>query len=124
MPISFTSREALLNSLAKLSGRRKEVYDFIAQFVADDTGAGPSIEDIARGLGVKESTVCGRVNELLHPDCAALELAPVKLNATGNRARTYRALVFREYRPPVAPQAQLDFFGAGQSRVSPYATNF
>jgi hypothetical protein len=119
VPIAYTSRAALAAIVADLVGRQREVYDVIRNW--DDVAApGPSIEDVAAELGCKESSVCGRVNELIA--AGAIQCGPFKLNRTGHAAKTYRALVFREYSPAPAAR-QLDFFaGAKQNGLSPYQT--
>ena len=120
MPIAFTSRLGLAQITADLNGRRREVYTCIAEWPAGAQGAGPSIEDIAARLGIKESSVCGRVHELRA--AGAIEDAPLKTNASGNQAKTYRALAYREYQPP-QNAAQPDLFaGVLAQETSPYQT--
>jgi hypothetical protein len=130
MPISYTSRAALAQIIGDLIGRQREVYDAIANWISSDSpesgtdperSEGPSIEDVAAKLGIKESSVCGRVNELLA--AGAIECGPFKTNRTGHQAKTYRALVFKPYSPPPADAPQGDLFAGTLSRnISPYQT--
>lgn len=119
MPTAFTSRTALAALLPKLGGLQRQVYDAIANWPEGQPG--PSIEDLANQLHKKESSICGRINELR--ESGAIEDAPMKVNASGTEAKTYRALAYKAYNPPVQPQPQLDFFsGTLAANVSPYQT--
>lgn len=95
MPAAFTSRIALASLENELSGLRLEVYTAIRSWPANP---GPSIEDLATTLGRKESSICGRINELR--EAGAIEDAPIKTSpTTGKPQKTYRALVYREPDP-------------------------
>ena len=122
MPIAFTSRTALAAVIAALVPSRRAVYDAIAAWEPALHGPGPSIEDIARKVAMKESSVCGRVNELLTAE--AIELAPVKTNATGHTAKTYRALVYKEFSPPPKTDPQTDLFADPLPGTSQYSREY
>lgn len=101
MPIAWSSRISYLHVQAELSGKRREVYLAIRDWPGDE---GPTIEDLADTLSMKECSICGRVNEL-RDECGAIEDAPMKMNRTGKLAKTYRAIVYREdEKPPLKPK--------------------
>lgn len=106
MPIAWTSRLSLASLEDELTGLRLEVYTAIRAWSGP---VGPSSEDLAQTLGGKESSICGRINELrdIHE---AIEDAPIKISrTTGKPQKTYRALVYRAA-PPVnrsEPSGQL-----------------
>lgn len=109
MPVAFSSRLAYLAVQTGLAGTRREVWEAIRDW---EGVSGPSIEDIAQCLGMKESSVCGRVNELRK--LSAIQDGPMKHNRTGNPAKTYRAIVYREETPVTPyrfdPQGQGELF--------------
>ena len=106
MALEFSSRVALRSICTELSGRRLEVWTAIANWDIHKHGLGPSIEDLARLLGRKECSICGRLNELR--GAGAIRNGPLKINPlSGKPAMTYIALQFRE--PMYAKVAQLDF---------------
>jgi len=49
--------------MKELSGRQKDVYDFIDKYFVEH-GFCPSLTDIARGLGLHESTIVTHTNTL------------------------------------------------------------
>lgn len=102
MPISWTSRIGYASVQATLSRSRLAVWKAIRDWACvNATGQpGPTIEDLAQILPMKESSVCGRVNELR--EIGAIEDGPLWRNRTGKSAKTYRAVVYRE--PPRVPR--------------------
>lgn len=114
MAIRWTSRLALAQIEQDLRGLRLEVYLAIKRWDPADHGPGPSIEDLARVLKRKESSICGRLAEL--KEVEAIEEAPLKVNRSGKEAMTYRALAYREPPAYVADSTgQVDFFTALKS---------
>lgn len=114
MPVAFTSRLSFSAVQSQLSGQRLRVYDAVRWWNPATRGPGPSIEDIAAVTGLKESSVCGRVNELTDPDRYSGEtpliFGPIKQNdATGKRAKTYIARVYKEPQKSNTPQLTLPF---------------
>lgn len=97
MPIAYTSRIALKGLESQLTGLRLEVYCAIRAWDTAERGIGPSIEDLAKLLGRKESSVCGRLGEL-HL-MGLITNGPIKINDTGKQAQTYVALEYREPDP-------------------------
>jgi len=93
--IRYTSRISLLEEIPNLPASRARVYDTVYRWLGK---VGPSIEDIADHLNMKESSVCGRVNEL--KKSGALEEGEIKKNSTGKKAMTYVACVYREPEDP------------------------
>jgi len=91
MPIRWTSRLALAQIVAQMPNSRLKVYNCILNWPGAE---GPSIEDIAVATGMKESSVCGRVNEL--KKCYAIEEGLLKVNGSGKKAMTYIACKYQE----------------------------
>jgi hypothetical protein len=110
--ISWTSRlalRALVENLERHQGQRYQVY----LAVRDWPGApGPSREDIAKVTGIRLSSVCGRVAELLRD--GALEKGPMKPQEVvlghPQMVETLRALVYCQ--PPRQANPQLELFAA------------
>ena len=94
MPIAYTSRVALAAIVNQLSTLQRSVYLTIKGWDTLDRGPGPSIEDIAAELIIKESSVCGRIAEL--KELEAITTGPMKINATGKPAQTYIAKTYRD----------------------------
>lgn len=97
MPIRWTSRLAVAELVDELAGRRLEVYSAIRAWDPVEQGPGPSIEDLAKVTGRKESTVCARIDELRKHGLIAE--GPLKTNSTGKQAMTYIALAWCEQPP-------------------------
>jgi hypothetical protein len=112
MPIQWTSRLALANEAARLTGLRLEVYTAIRNYDPVASGPGPSIEDLAQILHRKEASMSGRQTELR--EAGLIAIGPEKKNATGHPAQTYIALAYRpECDSPkitVEKDGQLAFF--------------
>lgn len=87
MAIQYTSRLGLASTIENLKGLQLEVYNAIANWQAEK---GPTIEDLAETVGRKESSICGRVNELRRDGC--IEDGPMARNSSGQMAKTYKAL--------------------------------
>lgn len=99
--IAYTSRLSLKSELPKLRGLRARVYDAIAN--ADAEGPGPCISELAVKLGMKEGSVCGRINELRVLEC--IQDGPVKVGPCGKEVKTYVALAWRADDPmPQQPE--------------------
>ncbi len=111
MPIRYTSLIALKELEKQLGGLRLEVYCAIRAWDAVERGPGPSIEDLAKALGRKESSVCGRLGEL-HL-MGLITHGPIKTNDTGKQAQTYVALEYREPEP-----LPVDFDRKGQGYLN------
>ena len=94
MPIRITSRIALADIAHRLTGLRLEVYTAIRAWDPVKRGPGPSIEDLAKLLHRKESSICGRLAELKAAEVIAE--GPIKENQSGKRAITYVALEYRD----------------------------
>jgi len=115
MSVAFTSRMSFAETVKKLAGLQAEVYLAIADFDGPNH-SGPSIEDIARCTSRKECSICARVNELLK--AGVIEEAPLKKNATGATAKTYRALRYQSEPIPARPASpQGDLFAASTPRA-------
>lgn len=88
MAIQYTSRLGLASTIDNLKGLQLEVYNAIAKW---QSTPGPTIEQLAAELGRKESSICGRINELRSDHCIAD--GPLTQNqSTGKMAKTYTAL--------------------------------
>lgn len=109
MPVAYTSRLAYQEVQESLVGCRRRVWQAIRDWRQMHVNQpGPTIEDLAQVTGLKECSVCGRLNELR--DLGAVEDGPLWTNRSGKRAKTYRALVYRPEPAESAPrQACLDF---------------
>jgi hypothetical protein len=124
MGVRYTSVLALSQIVRDLGGLQREVYQAIKDWNIATQGPGPSIEDLHVVLRKKESSICGRVNELKKAGC--IVEGPMKVNSLSSQAHrqftasTYIAL---EFHPPVsvAGLAQDDLF-AGERRpgVAPF----
>ncbi len=91
--IAYTSRLALSEELPKLQGKRLEVYAAI--FAASSELC---IAEIATRTGLKECSVCGRINELRELGC--IQDGPLKVSPeTGKTVKTYIALQWRPDAP-------------------------
>ena len=109
MPIRWTSRLSLAQEIDRLSGRRRTVYECIRTWDPAIQGPGPSIADIAATTGLKECSVCGRVNELRK--LGAIADGPLKVAVeTGKSVMTYLAIGYREE----TPAAPFSFSQTGQ----------
>lgn len=101
--IAYTSRLALKEELPKLSACRARVYAAIAE--APEPGL--CIAEIAVATRMKESSVCGRIDELRELGCimdGPLKAAPI----TGKTVKTYIALEWKEGAPdPKQPELDL-----------------
>lgn len=94
MPIRWTSRLGLASVIDSLHGLRLEVYQAIAEWDPVLDGPGPTREQIAHRIGRKESSVCGRVHELIKLGC--IRTGPMVTNPlSGKQAETLVALQFR-----------------------------
>lgn len=102
MSSRYTSDLAYRQTTENLKGLQREVFDCVRFWSGAE---GPSLEDIARRIGRKESSVCGRVNEL--KKLGAIIEGPLKINSSGKRAMTYIA---REYKPQAYRPAQTELF--------------
>lgn len=112
--IAFSSRLALRDLLADLDrhhGQRWIIYQAIHGWSGS---AGPSREDIARVTGLRLTSVCGRVKELL--DAGVVLKGPYKRQeVVPGRALDVETLVAFAYREPVlhqvapTPQMELAF---------------
>ncbi len=87
--IAFTSRLEYRRIKEDLRGLQLEVWTAIR-----NSGELLSIEDLARLLNRKESSICGRINELR--GAGAIEDGPLK-NQRGHAVKSYRAVVYRAY---------------------------
>jgi hypothetical protein len=112
--IRWSSRLSLATEADRLDGLRLEVYAAIKAWDPVKDGPGPTREQLAERLGRKESSICGRVNELMgyrhkewHLDLAVIERGPMVTNpSTGKPAETLVALGYRAetLRPQVDPR--------------------
>lgn len=102
MSVAFTSRLSYLAIQEELAGLQREVWAAVRDWPA---GAGPSIAELAVRLGRKESSICGRVNELRR--AGAIEDGPLKMGGCGKQVKTYRALVWQA---PARDVADLPLF--------------
>jgi len=118
MPVKHTSRAAYYSVLQDLQGLRREVWEAIRAWDEKLHGPGPSIEDLARILDRKESSICARVNELkgyrkdgYHEDLRCILEGPMKLNTSGKSAMTYIALDYREevFIETATPDGEFEF---------------
>jgi len=92
--VRWTSRTAFWEEADRLPKSRKRVFDAIMSWWG---GPGPSIEDLAQRTGMKESSVCGRVNEL--KEAGLISESDPKHNRSGKMALTYRIASVREQTP-------------------------
>lgn len=94
MPVAYTSRLSYLSVQKGLNRSRARVWAAIRDWRCLNSSAqpGPTIEDLAMLLPMKECSVCGRINELR--EMGAIEDGPLWANRTGKPAKTYRAVVF------------------------------
>lgn len=92
MAIAFTSRLALRDTLPRIGGLQREVYEAIAAW--PHLHIGPCIADLATKLERKEGSICARLNELR--EAGAIENGPLKMGACGKEVMTYIALAWRE----------------------------
>jgi hypothetical protein len=92
MPIAYTSRIGYRAIQEDLRGLQREVWEAIRTWPHPHIG--PSIEDLARKLGRKESSICGRIAELRA--AGTIEDAPLKMGGCGVEVKTYRAIVWQE----------------------------
>ncbi len=97
--IAYTSRLSLKDELPKLAGKRLRVYSLI-----ENSAEALCISEIAARLGMKECSVCGRIDELRAAGCIAD--APLKPGPCGKQVKTYVALVWRP-EPPNPQQPEL-----------------
>ena len=93
--IAHTSRLALLDLADRLGDLQWEVYVAIRQWPHPHLG--PCIAELAFATRRKESSICGRINELRA--AGAIEDGPIKLGACGKMVKTYRACVYRAPEP-------------------------
>lgn len=132
MPIRWTSRKALTEELDQLHGLRLDVYEAIRDWPASQQG--PTREQLAAKLHRKESSICGRVNELLHAELVAAGPL-VKNPTTGKHAESLIAIAYREEvfqpAPAITPDdcqsdasGQLDFFSAVHKPCKPLSGAF
>lgn len=103
--VAFSSRLALkelLKDLERHSGQRRQVYLAVLQWQGI---TGPSREDIAQATGIRLSSICGRVSELLED--GAIERGPMKeQTVVPGRTTPVETLVAQVYRdaPLTEPQ--------------------
>lgn len=104
MPIAYTSRQSYETVQNGLSRSRRKVWEVIRDWDPAYNASGqpgPTIEDLAKLTGMKECTICPRVNEL-RDEYGAIEDGPLWTNRTGKPAKTYRAVVYKHEEPAVA----------------------
>lgn len=125
MNIRWTSRLSLAQELPRLKGLRLEVYSAIKAWNPATDGPGPTREQLAEKLGRKESSICGRVSELLGyryedgerihcPELVCIEGSSLVVNPkSGKQAETFIALDYQEERQQtkVADDGQIEFLG-------------
>ena len=116
MNIRWTSRLALTQELDKLQGLRLEVYSAIKAWDISKDGSGPTREQLAEKLGRKESSICGRVNELIKQGCVTVNTMVLNPK-TGKSAESLIAYSYREesQQITVADDGQMEFFSSGQT---------
>lgn len=115
MPIAYTSRQSFEAVQSGLCRSRLRVWQAVRDWEPAYNGTGqpgPTIEDLAQLTGMKECSICGRINEL-RDEFEAIEDGPLWTNRTGKPAKTYRAVVYK----PEAPMACAHFADDGQGEL-------